>query len=217
MGNHRSALPPKITPEQVLVGYQSGYFPMARGRDGKIDWFLAEPRTIIPLDDRFKVRRSLRQTMRKLDYRIRIDTDFPAVIRACARHDEVTADEVWLSEEMIALYIELHRRGFAHSVEVWTEDGLVGGLYGVSLRCAFFGESMFSRMSDASKAALASACRLLAGWGYALFDCQVPNPHLASLGAVLLPRTRFVAALSTLCGLEPAESAWRTFEEPPAR
>lgn len=196
MGNHRSALPSKITPEQVLVGYQSGYFPMARGRDGKIDWFLAEPRTIIPLDDRFKVRRSLRQTMRKLDYRIRIDTDFPAVIRACARHDEVTADEVWLSEEMIALYLELHRRGFAHSVEVWTEDGLVGGLYGVSLRCAFFGESMFSRIPSASQLALVALVERLRTRKYCLLDVQMRTSHIGFFGAMDITHAQYLALLA---------------------
>src|SRR5262245_41000706 len=131
MRNRKSASRPIITPEQILAGYQQGYFPMARGLRGPIDWFVAEPRTIIPLDERFKIRRSLRQTMHKVNYQIKINTVFPAVIRACARHFEIDDDEVWLSEEMIALYLELHVRGFAHSVEVWDDDRLIGGLYGV--------------------------------------------------------------------------------------
>src|SRR5687767_4130397 len=128
MRNRKSASKPTITPEQILAGYQQGYFPMARGLDGPIDWFVAEPRTIVPLDERFKVRRSLRQTMRKVGYEIRIDTVSPTVIRACAHHVEIDDDEVWLSEEMIRLYTELHTQGYAHSVEVWNENKLVGGL-----------------------------------------------------------------------------------------
>src|SRR5262245_35060018 len=156
MRSRRSASRRKITPEMVIAGYQQGYFPMARGRFGHIDWFMAEPRTVIPLDDRFRIRRSLRKVIKKSQYEIRLNTDFASVIRACARHDEVDNDEVWLSDEMISIYVELHRRGFAHSVEAWDGERLMGGLYGVSLRAAFFGESMLSRArADALSAPVA--------------------------------------------------------------
>src|SRR5574341_1546991 len=115
MRSRKAASRRKVTPEMVISGYQQGYFPMARGRFGHIDWFMAEPRTVIPLDERFHVRRSLRRIIKKSDYRIRINTAFPLVIQACSRHDEVDNDEVWLSNELISIYRELPRRGFTHS------------------------------------------------------------------------------------------------------
>src|SRR5262249_33079355 len=196
MRNRRSASRPIVTPEQILAGYQQGYFPMARGLRGAIDWFVAEPRTIIPLDERFKVRRSLRQAMRKLDYQIKIDTAFPTVIRACARHFEIDDEEVWLSEEMITLYTELHRRGFAHSVEVWMDERLVGGLYGVSLKGAFFGESMFTRTPSASQIALVHLVERLRGRGYSLLDAQMRTQHIGYFGAIDLTHDQYVAVLA---------------------
>ena len=169
---------------------------MARGRYGKIEWFMADPRTIIPLDDRFRVRRSLRQQMRKTDYQIKIDTDFPTVIRACARHHAVDEEEVWLSDEMISLYVELHRRNFAHSIEVWSGDSLVGGLYGVALKAAFFGESMFSRATSASQIALVALVERLRERGYRLLDAQMRTPHIGFFGAMDLTHDEYLATLS---------------------
>lgn len=185
----------EITPEQVLLGYRAGYFPMARGLDGQIEWFLAEPRTILPLDDRFRLRRSLRQTMRRLPYQIHVNRAFTEVIRACARHDQVSSREVWLSEEMIALYTELHHRRLAHSVEVWTAEGLVGGLYGVSLRSAFFGESMFSRVSSASHLALVALVERLRVRHYRLLDVQMRTPHIGHFGAIDLTHSDYLEQL----------------------
>lgn len=196
MNSRRSAKNPPITPEQVIAGYKHGYFPMSRGRYGKIDWFMAEPRTVIPLDDRFKVRRSLRKIMAKSGYEIRFDTDFEAVIRACARHDEVDDDEVWLSDEMIALYAELHRRGFAHSVEVWKEGLLAGGLYGIALRGAFFGESMFSRAASASQVALVALVERLRERGYRLLDAQMRTSHIGFFGAIDLTHDQYLGLLA---------------------
>jgi leucyl/phenylalanyl-tRNA---protein transferase len=172
-----------ITPEQVLAAYQQGYFPMSRGQFGPIDWFMAEPRTVIPLDERFHVRRSLRKIIQKTNLEVRLNTRFPQVIRTCARHGEVTEDEVWLSEEMIALYVELHRRGYAHSVEVWQENQLVGGLYGLALKSAFFGESMFSRVSSASQIALVALVERLRARGFKLLDAQMRTHHVSFFGA----------------------------------
>lgn len=203
-----------LEPATILAAYRRGVFPWYSAGQPVL-WWSPDPRAVFYPQD-FHVSRSLARTLRRGVYELTVDRDFAGVLRGCAaprRDDEGT----WITAAMAEAYARLHRLGHAHSFEAWRAGELVGGMYGVAIGRVFFGESMFSRMSDASKAALASACRLLAGWGYALFDCQVPNPHLASLGAVLLPRTRFVAALSTLCGLEPAESAWRTFEEPPAR
>ncbi len=157
---------------------------------------MAEPRTVIPLDDRFRVRRSLRRTMRKDACSIKFNADFPAVIRACARHSEVDTEEVWLSEEMISLYIELHRRGFAHSVEVWNEDGLVGGLYGVALKAAFFGESMFSRQQSSSQIALVALVERLRARRYRLLDAQMRTTHIGFFGAVDMTHDEYIALLA---------------------
>jgi leucyl/phenylalanyl-tRNA---protein transferase len=196
MKSRKSALQPNITPEQVIAGYQQGFFPMARGRYGRIEWFMAEPRTIIPLDDRFRVRRSLRRVIRKEDHQIKIDRNFPAVIRACARHSEVDSDEVWLSDEMISLYLELHRRGYAHSVEVWNGDDLVGGLYGVALKSAFFGESMFSRAASASQIALVALVERLRNHGYRLLDAQQRTSHIGYFGAIDLTHNEYLGLLA---------------------
>lgn len=196
MRNRRSAAHRIISPEQVIAGYQQGYFPMSRGRYGEIDWFMSEPRTIIPLDDRFRIRKSLRQAIRKTDCEIRINTDFPTVIRACARHDEVHPEEVWLSEEMISLYTELHRRGFAHSVEVWQSGNMVGGLYGVSMKSAFFGESMFTRISFGSQIALVALADRLKARNYRLFDAQMRTPHISHFGAIDLSHHEYLMILA---------------------
>ncbi len=180
----------------VIAGYQQGYFPMARGRFGHIDWFMAEPRTVIPLDDRFYIRRSLRKIIKKSQHQIRFNTDFHSVIRACARHDEVENEEVWLSEEMISIYLELHHRGFAHSVEVWDGEILVGGVYGVSLRAAFFGESMFSRANSASQIALVALVERLREQGFLLLDAQMRTPHIAYFGAVDLMHHEYLGLLA---------------------
>jgi leucyl/phenylalanyl-tRNA--protein transferase len=196
MRNRRTATRRIITPEEVVSGYQQGYFPMSRGRYGEIDWFMSEPRTIIPLDERFRVRRSLRQAMRKTECEVRINSNFPAVIRACARHDEVHPEEVWLSEDMIALYVELHRRGFAHSVEIWQQGAMVAGLYGVSMKSAFFGESMFTRISYGSQIALAVLAERLRQRNYKLFDAQMRTSHVAHFGAIDLTHNEYLALLA---------------------
>ena len=180
----------------VIAGYQQGYFPMAMGRFGHINWFMAEPRTIIPLDERFHICRSLRKTIKKSEYQLRLNTDFASVIRACARHGEVDNDEVWLSDEMISIYVELHRRGFAHSVEVWDGESLMGGLYGVSLRAAFFGESMFSRASSVSQIALVALVERLRERGYILLDAQMRTQHIASFGAIDLMHNEYLGLLA---------------------
>lgn len=189
------ANPERICTIDLIAGYRSGYFPMSCGREGGIDWFIAEPRTILPLDDRFKVRRSLRQTMKRLDYQIRINSDFAAVIRACARHCQVSDREVWLSDELIELYSQLHRQGLAHSVEVWTADGLVGGLYGVAIQSAFFGESMFSRITSASQIALVALVERLRLRGFTLLDVQTRTPHIGLFGAIDLTHPQYLELL----------------------
>lgn len=185
-----------MTPAQVLLGYRHGLFPMARGRNGEIEWFMADPRTIIPLDDRFHVPRTVRRLTRKQDYEVRINHDFEEVIRACARHKEVSANEVWLSEEMIELYLELHELGYAHSVEIWRDEQLIGGLYGVAHRSAFFGESMFSRAPSASQLALVALVERLRAKRFLLLDAQMKTPHIARFGAVDLSHDEYLALLA---------------------
>ncbi len=196
MRSRKSASRERITPEMVISGYQQGYFPMARGRYGPIDWFMAEPRTIIPLDHRFHVRRSLRKIINKTAAEIRINTAFKAVITQCARHAEVEPEEVWLSDEMIELYCELHRRGFAHSVEVWCEGELAGGLYGIALKAAFFGESMFSRQPSASQIALVALVERLRARRYSLLDAQMRTQHVSYFGAFDLSHNEYLGLLA---------------------
>ena len=190
--SHRS----QITPEQVLAAYQQGCFPMARGEHGVIDWFIAEPRTIIPLDERFRVRRSLRQTIRKTPYQIRFNTQFLQVIQACSRQGLLDEDDIWISDEIIYLYTELHRRGFAHSVEVWIDGELSGGLYGVALQGAFFGESMFSRKPSASQIALIALVERLRARGYRLLDSQMRTQHISHFGAIDMTHLEYLNLLA---------------------
>lgn len=169
---------------------------MSLGRYGTIEWYMAEPRTVIPLDERFRVRRSLRKMINRAGLEIRLNTAFKSVIRSCARHGEVGDEEVWLSDEMISIYSELHHRGFAHSVEVWNEDELVGGLYGVALKAAFFGESMFRRQSSASQIALVALVERLRERGYFLLDAQMRTQHIAYFGALDLTHNEYLGVLA---------------------
>lgn len=181
---------PSLDTDFLLLAYCNGYFPMASGREGAIEWYSPDPRAIIPLE-RFKISRSLRQTIRKKKFDVRFDTSFEAVMRACADRADT-----WISEDIVQAYIALHRRGFAHSVECWKQEALVGGLYGVSIRGAFFGESMFSRMTDASKVALAFLVEHLHRYRFALLDTQFMTNHLRNLGAIEIPRAEYLQLLS---------------------
>ena len=176
-----------LPPELIISAYANGLFPMARDRhDPAIHWLDPIRRGILPLDG-FHVPRSLRKLLRRAPFEIRIDTSFPAVIHACA---EPTPDRprTWLNDELIEAYIAMAARGFAHSIECWREDRLVGGLYGVVLGAAFFGESMFSRARDASKVALVElVCRLRAA-RFELLDTQFVTDHLKRFGAIEISR-----------------------------
>lgn len=162
---------------------------MADGRDGEIHWFSPEFRGIIPLDG-LKISRSLRQTLRKRKFEIRYNTAFEAIIRSCAEREDV-----WISEMIVQSYCELFRLGFAHSVECWHRNELVGGLYGVSIGGAFFGESMFSRTTDASKVALVKLVERLQQRGFILLDTQYQNDHLATLGCLEIPKQEYLRTL----------------------
>lgn len=176
----------RLDPDFLLVAYRHGYFPMADSREGGISWFSPDPRGVIPLD-RFHVPRSLKQVLRSNIFETRVDTVFAQVIRRCADREET-----WISGEIIDTYTELHTRGFAHSVETWRSGRLVGGLYGVSLGRAFFGESMFSDESSASKVALVRLVEMLKGRSFLLLDTQFINDHLRQFGAVEIPRPRYL-------------------------
>ena len=175
----------------LLDAYRAGLFPMAVG--GRVGWFSPERRGILPLD-RFHVPRRLQRVLRQGKFRTTIDTAFGEVIRACASRPDDAGN--WIDEEIIATYRNLHDAGFAHSVEVWQGERLAGGLYGVSFRGAFFGESMFHETTDASKVALCRLVERLCDHGYRLLDLQWLTPHLARLGAVDVPRRTYLAMLA---------------------
>jgi leucyl/phenylalanyl-tRNA---protein transferase len=185
----------RLDPRLLLQGYATGIFPMADSRDAE-DLFWVEPRNraIIPLH-RFHMSRSLRRTLRSGRFTVTRDRDFVGVIAACAERPET-----WINAELERAMVALHGSGHANSIEVWNADRLVGGLYGVKLGRAFFGESMFSRMTDASKVALAWLVARMRVGNFTLLDCQFMTEHLASLGAVSIPREAYVALLSAALG-----------------
>ena len=181
--------PEIISPDLLLNAYRCGIFPMAENKDGEIRWYETKRRAIFPLEG-LKVTRSLRQTLNKKIYSVRLNTAFESVIRRCADREET-----WISESIIRSYCELYKMGFAYSVESWRHEELVGGLYGVALGGAFFGESMFSTMRDASKVALVGLVGQLLERRYALLDAQFMTPHLESLGAVEISQTEYLLQL----------------------
>jgi leucyl/phenylalanyl-tRNA---protein transferase len=189
-----------IDPELLLAAYASGWFPMAVA-GGEIRWFSPDPRGILPLES-FHVPARLARVRRQGRFVETVDRDFAAVIRACAT---VVRDQgepgTWISEDIIAAYRELHERGAAHSVETWEGDELVGGLYGVALGGAFFGESMFHRRTDASKVALAALVERLRGRGFILLDTQWLTPHLARFGGREVTRREYLRRLNRALAL----------------
>ena len=181
----------KLTPELLLHGYSVGIFPMSESRDDpEIFWVDPQRRGILPLDG-FHISRSLARAMRRSTWTITTDHDFRGVLDGCADRPDT-----WINAEIRALYIALHERGQAHSLEVWEDGTLVGGVYGVVLGSAFFGESMFSRRTNASKIALACLVDRLRQGGFTLFDTQFITDHLASLGAVEISRAQYLAHLA---------------------
>lgn len=180
----------RFTPELVLLAYRQGVFPMG-DEHGRIGWFSPDPRAVFPLDA-FHVPRSVRQAVRRRVFEVRINTAFDEVIAACADRPEGT----WISDPVQRVYRALHRRGFAHSVECWQAGELAGGLYGVALGGAFFGESMFTRVTNASKVALVALVERLRARGFELLDTQWMTPHLARFGAVEIPRAEYLRRLA---------------------
>jgi leucyl/phenylalanyl-tRNA--protein transferase len=182
-----------LSPGRLVSAYASGVFPWYSS--GPILWFSPDPRMVL-LPERLHVGRSLRRTLAREPFALSMDTAFEPVIRACAEQPRPGQDGTWITEEMIGAYVDLHRLGLAHSVEAWRDGELVGGLYGVSLGRAFFGESMFARAGDASKVAFVRFVRQLEAWEFTLIDCQVHTAHLERFGAEMWPRPRFLGALA---------------------
>ena len=183
-----------LSAERLLAAYGHGIFPWFDDDRSPPVWWSPDPRAVL-FPDRLRVSRSLARRLRRGDYAITMDTAFAAVVKGCAAPRE-SGGGTWITPGMRAAYQRLHALGFAHSVEAWDGQRLAGGLYGVSLGGMFFGESMFSRRTDASKAALAALVARLEGWRFELIDCQLPNAHLSSLGAEPMARDEFLDRLA---------------------
>lgn len=177
-----------IPPEVLLSAYAQGIFPMAEG--GEIEWFSPQSRGVIPLDERFHIPRGLRKALRKRPFEIRFNTAFREVMLGCADREET-----WIDEVILESFCALHESGHAHSVECWDGEGLQGGLYGVALGKAFFGESMFSRKTDASKIALVALVERLREGRFQLLDCQWMTDHLRSFGGLEIGREEYLRML----------------------
>ena len=178
----------RLTPEVLETCYRAGAFPMDDGY-GRVGFYRSDPRSILELDS-LRVSKSLARVVRKGTYEVHVDRDFEAVIRACADREDT-----WINAEIIRGFVRFHEAGRAHSVEAYRDDRLVGGLYGVTLGGAFMGESMFSRMTDASKVCLVYLVERLRDRGYVLLDCQIQNDHLGRLGAIEIPESEYLRRL----------------------
>lgn len=195
-----------LSPERLLLAYKCGIFPWYSDED-PILWWAPDPRLVLYLDD-LRISKSLARTIRKGKFQVRFDTVFRAVISACARDRFKRNEGTWITDDMMAAYIRLHELGYAHCVECWMGNELVGGLYGVSIGKAFFGESMFSKVSDASKVALVHLRDFLQINSFDFIDCQLPTKHLIGLGAVEVSRVKFQAQLKISVGFPSMVGAW---------
>jgi leucyl/phenylalanyl-tRNA--protein transferase len=195
-----------LSKTRLLKAYRNGIFPWYNPED-PILWWSPDPRLVL-FPDKLIVSRSLRKTLRKNNFSITFDQAFDKVINACASLRK-NSSGTWITDEITEAYNELHRLGFAHSVEAWCDGMLVGGLYGVALGRVFFGESMFHTMTNASKAAFVSLVEQLKSWDYQLIDCQVHTSHLESLGAQEIDRTYFIELLNQYCDISANKSAWK--------
>ncbi len=184
-----------LSPARLLDAYRHGIFPWFNAGD-PILWWSPDPRMVL-LPRELKIARSLRKTLARKNFEVRADSAFEQVMRACAAPRRGQPG-TWIHETMIASYSELHRMGYAHSVETWMEGELAGGLYGIAIGRMFYGESMFSNRTDASKIALAHLAAQLTRWNFGMIDCQMNTPHLASLGAREIPRANFIQRMQEL-------------------
>jgi leucyl/phenylalanyl-tRNA--protein transferase len=191
-----------LTVPRLLEAYGHGIFPWFNPGEPLL-WWSPDPRMVL-IPGEFRISRSFAKTLRNSDYEVRCDTAFERVMRGCAAPREAQAG-TWIGEDMIAAYCALHRLGYAHSVETWVDGKLAGGLYGVGIGRMFYGESMFSDVSNASKIALAHLARQLERWHFGMIDCQMNTPHLATLGAREIPRREFIANLKELIHCAPTD------------
>jgi leucyl/phenylalanyl-tRNA--protein transferase len=195
-----------LAPQRLLLAYATGVFPWyAEGQP--ILWHSPDPRAVL-VPSALHVSKSLGKRLRRRTFEVRLDTAFADVIRACAEVPRPGAQGTWITRDMLRAYVRLHELGFAHSAEAWERGRLVGGIYGVSLGGAFFGESMFTQRNDASKVAFAVLMRQLERWGFDFLDCQMRTPHLERMGAVLWPRKAFLEALAHAVRRETRRGRW---------
>ena len=195
-----------LSPARIVDAYRQGIFPWFSAGE-PILWWSPDPRMVL-FPAEFRISRSLRRTLRAGHYEVRLDSAFPDVIRACAETPRPGQPGTWITAEMQRAYRQLFELGIAHSVEVWVDRRLVGGLYGLALGRMFYGESMFARVSDASKIAAAHLARFLETQGFGMIDCQMNTPHLASLGAREIPRCDFIARLQQLVAIDTPPARW---------
>ena len=195
-----------LRPERLILAYENGIFPWFSENE-PILWWSPDPRLVLFPKD-IRVSRSLRKTIHKGHFHVAVDRDFESTIRFCARPRKGENEGTWLVQGMIEAYIRLHRMGVAHSIETWTEDRLVGGLYGIHIGKAFFGESMFSLENDASKVALVALANHLRINGFRFIDCQVTSNHLINMGAVEITRNSFLKLLNTSVEEEACPELW---------
>jgi leucyl/phenylalanyl-tRNA--protein transferase len=196
-----------LSATRLLNAYRHGVFPWYNANE-PILWWSPDPRLVL-FPEHLQVSRSLRRTLRKNTFNVTFDTDFDRVIASCADSRQ-GREGTWITEDIMRAYHELHLLGFAHSIETWREEELVGGLYGVAIGRVFFGESMFHTVTDASKAAFAMLVQRLKDWNFELIDCQVYTHHLASLGAELIDRKTFMRLLDRYCTLPASAGAWQS-------
>jgi len=195
-----------LSPQRILAAYRRGIFPWYSVGD-PILWWSPDPRMVL-FPDELKIRRSLAKVLRNARYEARLDSAFDDVMRACAGKRREGQSGTWITAEMLAAYLELHRLGHAHSVETWIDGRLAGGLYGIAIGRVFYGESMFADVRDASKIALAHLCAHLERRGFGIIDCQMETRHLASLGARPIPRREFAGRIGELCPSGDAPGRW---------
>ena len=197
-----------LTPSRLLQTYAKGIFPWYSPGE-PILWWSPSPRMVL-YPGEFRISHSLRKTLRKKSYRVRLDTSFKSVIRACANTRRIGQAGTWITPEIQAAYVRLHELGYAHSVETWIDERLAGGLYGIAIGKMFYGESMFAHVTDASKIALAHLMRFLDEQQFGLIDCQMNTAHLTSLGAREIPRDDFIEQLRRLTEIPPRYGRWHS-------
>lgn len=197
-----------LSSERLIDAYRHGIFPWYNPGQPVL-WWSPDPRAVL-YPEKLKIARSLRQNLKRGQMRVTFDTSFREVMLACAApREQYPGGGSWITDEMVEAYVRLHEIGYAHSIETWQENQLVGGLYGVALGGIFFGESMFSRATDASKIALVALIKKLREWNFKLIDCQIPSAHLASLGAEEIPRHEFMAILDDALCLSGQPGRWQ--------